>query len=201
MGDQPSITRRGVLVGAGAVAGMFAVGGAAYALEGEDRGLLRPPGAQDEAHFRATCLKCNRCETACPQHCLRTGVLEDGLSTGARPSWISIAAFATFAVSARTCARRVQSRARMIPRRSSASRSSTASAASHGPKAVARCASMHARTGPSRSTTRIDPLSTRRNATDAARARTHARRTATSRSPAAPTAASTCTQQGRRHRR
>ena len=43
MGDQPSITRRGVLVGAGAVAGMFAVGGAAYALEGEDRGLLRPP--------------------------------------------------------------------------------------------------------------------------------------------------------------
>ena len=79
MGDQPSITRRGVLVGAGAVAGVFAVGGVAYALEGEDRGLLRPPGAQDEAHFRATCLKCNRCETACPQHCLRTGVLEDGL--------------------------------------------------------------------------------------------------------------------------
>ena len=79
MGDQPSITRRGVLVGAGAVAGMFAVGGVAYALEGEDRGLLRPPGAQDEAHFRATCLKCNRCETACPQRCLRTGVLEDGV--------------------------------------------------------------------------------------------------------------------------
>ena len=79
MGDQPSITRRGVLVGAGAVASMLAVGGVAYALEGEDRGLLRPPGAQDEAHFRATCLKCNRCETACPQRCLRTGVLEDGV--------------------------------------------------------------------------------------------------------------------------
>ena len=43
MGDQPSITRRGVLVGAGAVAGVFAVGGVAYALEGEDRGLLRLP--------------------------------------------------------------------------------------------------------------------------------------------------------------
>ncbi len=38
MGDQPSITRRGVLVGAGAVAGVFAVGGVAYALEGEDQG-------------------------------------------------------------------------------------------------------------------------------------------------------------------
>lgn len=79
MGDHLSITRRGALAAAGAVASMFAVGGAAYALEGEDRGLLRPPGAQDEAHFRATCLKCNRCETACPQRCLRTGVLEDGV--------------------------------------------------------------------------------------------------------------------------
>ena len=48
MGDHLSITRRGVLAAAGAVASMFAVGGAAYALEGEDRGLLRPPGAQDE---------------------------------------------------------------------------------------------------------------------------------------------------------
>ena len=201
MGDQPSITRRGVLVGAGAVAGMFAVGGVAYALEGEDRGLLRPPGAQDEAHFRATCLKCIAAKrparsVACARASWRTACL-----TGARPSWIFIAAYATFAESAKTCARRVRSRARMIPRRSSASRSSTASAASHGPKAVARCALTHARTGPSRSTTRIDPLSTRRNAMDAARARTHARRTATSRSPAAPTAASTCAQQGRRHRR
>ena len=196
MGDQPSITRRGVLVGAGAVAGVFAVGGVAYALEGEDRGLLRPPGAQDEAHFRATCLKCNRCETACPQHCLRTGVLEDGLLNWRTPIMDFHRGVCDFCgICEDVCP------ARMIPRRSSASRSSTASAASHGPKAVARCALTHARTGPSRSTTRIDPLSTRRNATDAARARTHARRTATSRSPAAPTAASTCAQQGRRHRR
>lgn len=77
MGDQPSITRRGVLVGAGAVAGMFAVGGVAYALEGEDRGLLRPPGAQDEAHFRATCLKCNGAKpparsAVCARACSRT---------------------------------------------------------------------------------------------------------------------------------
>ncbi len=79
MGDQPCISRRGVLAGAGGVASMFAIGGAAYVLEGRDRGFLRPPGAQDEAHFRASCLKCNRCETACPRHCLRTGVLEDGI--------------------------------------------------------------------------------------------------------------------------
>ena len=196
MGDQPSITRRGVLVGAGAVAGMFAVGGAAYALEGEDRGLLRPPGAQDEAHFRATCLKCNRCETACPQHCLRTGVLEDGLLNWRTPIMDFHRGACDFCgVCEDVCP------ARMIPRRSSASRSSTASVALRGCRAAARFASIHARTGPSRSTTRIDPLSTRRNATDAARARTHARRTATSRSPAAPTAASTCAQQGRRHRR
>lgn len=72
------ITRRGLLAAGGAFASMFAVGGVAYALQG-DTELLRPPGAQDEAHFLTTCLKCNRCETACPQACLRTGVLEDGV--------------------------------------------------------------------------------------------------------------------------
>lgn len=201
MGDQPSITRRGVLVGAGAVAGMFAVGGVAYALEGEDRGLLRPPGAQDEARFRATCLKCNRCETACPQHCLRTGVLEDGVLNWRTPIMDFHRGVCDFCGVCKTCVRRVRLRARMILRRSSASRSWTASVASRGCRAAARCAPTHAPTGPSGSTTRIDPLSTRRNATDAARARTHARRTATSRSLAVPTAASTCAQQGRRHRR
>lgn len=72
------ITRRGLLVAAGSFASMFAVGGAAYALQGEGE-VLRPPGAQDQARFLATCLKCNRCQTACPQLCLRTGLLEDGV--------------------------------------------------------------------------------------------------------------------------
>ena len=74
-----SISRRGFVAGGCAFASMFAVGGAAYALSGDDSKPLRPPGAQDAAHFAATCLKCNRCESACPQQCLRTGVLEDGI--------------------------------------------------------------------------------------------------------------------------
>lgn len=74
-----SISRRGFVAGGAAFASMFCVGGAAYALSGDTPEPLRPPGAQDAAHFAATCLKCNRCETACPQQCLRTGVLEDGV--------------------------------------------------------------------------------------------------------------------------
>ena len=200
MGDQPSITRRGVLVGAGAVAGMFAVGGAAYALEGEDRGLLRPPGAQDEAHFRATCLKCNRCETACPQHCLRTGVLEDGLLNWRTPIMDFHRGVCDFCgICEDVCP-------------------AGSIAGAHDPAQVGvavvdreRCIAWAqggcqvcvdaCPYGAIALDDANDPLSTRRNATDAARARTHARRTATSRSPAAPTAASTCTQQGRRHRR
>ena len=199
MGDQPSITRRGVLVGAGAVAGMFAVGGVTYALEGEDRGLLRPPGAQDEAHFRATCLKCNRCETACPQRCLRTGMLEDGVLNWRTPIMDFHRGVCDFCgVCEDVCP-------------------AGSIAGAHDPAQVigiavvdrerciawlqGGCAPTHAPTGPSRSMMRIDPSSTGRNATDAVRARTHARRTATSRSPAAPTVASTCAKQGRRHRR
>ena len=63
-----SISRRGFVAGGCAFASMFAVGGAAYALSGDDLKPLRPPGAQDAAHFAATCLKCNRCESACPSN-------------------------------------------------------------------------------------------------------------------------------------
>lgn len=74
------ISRRALLAGGGAFASMFVLGGAAVALEGNTGdSLLRPPGAQDAARFYATCLKCNRCETVCPQHCIRTGILEDGI--------------------------------------------------------------------------------------------------------------------------
>lgn len=76
--ESGGVTRRGLLVAGGAFASMFAVGGVAYALQGDGE-LLRPPGAQDQERFLATCLKCNRCQTACPQTCLRTGVLEDGV--------------------------------------------------------------------------------------------------------------------------
>ena len=72
------LTRRGALAGCAGIAALFALGGAGKALAGQGE-LLRPPGAQDEDHFLATCLKCNRCQSICPQTCLRTAVLEDGL--------------------------------------------------------------------------------------------------------------------------
>lgn len=60
------------------VAASFAVGSAASALDGGAT-CLRPPSAEDEERFRSLCLKCDRCRSACPQGCVRTGTLEDGL--------------------------------------------------------------------------------------------------------------------------
>ena len=73
-----SLSRRSLVAGGALVAASFAVGGAATTL---DSGAtpLRPPSAQDEGRFRALCLKCGRCESVCPQRCIRTGLLEDGL--------------------------------------------------------------------------------------------------------------------------
>ncbi len=72
------ISRRGVIAGGAAIVSMFALGGAAYAI-GSDNEVLRPPGAQDSSRFLGACVKCERCIMECPQSCLRTGVLEDGL--------------------------------------------------------------------------------------------------------------------------
>ena len=79
------ITRRAFLAGGGAFASMLALGGVAHAAGAGTEELLRPPGAQDASRFTALCLKCNRCESACPQDCLRTGLLEDGLLSWRTP--------------------------------------------------------------------------------------------------------------------
>ncbi len=74
----PQLTRRVFIAGSALVAAQFALGGAAEALDGEET-PLRPPTAQDEERFLATCIKCGRCQSACPQLCIRTGLLEDGI--------------------------------------------------------------------------------------------------------------------------
>ncbi|WP_080800106.1 4Fe-4S dicluster domain-containing protein [Arabiibacter massiliensis] len=79
-----SLTRRSFLAGGALVAASFAVGGTAQALDGGDA-PLRPPSAEDEGLFQALCLKCDRCRSACPQGCIRTGVLEDGLLSWRTP--------------------------------------------------------------------------------------------------------------------
>lgn len=77
-GAGPAVSRRAFALGAAGVAGMFAVGGAGVALAG-DGSLLRPPGGQDEEAFIARCLKCDKCRSICPENCLTTCVLENGL--------------------------------------------------------------------------------------------------------------------------
>jgi len=73
-----SVSRRAFTAGVAGVAGLFALGGAAKALAGDDT-LLRPPGGQDEAAFIAACLKCDKCRSICPENCITICVLENGL--------------------------------------------------------------------------------------------------------------------------
>lgn len=77
-----SITRRSILAGAGAVAGMLALGGFSRAFAGEGA-PVRPPGGQDEAHLQALCVKCDRCRSACPRGCVVAASVSDGF-LGAR---------------------------------------------------------------------------------------------------------------------
>lgn len=72
------LTRRNLIEGAAAVVGLAAVGGAgvAFASEAEP---LRPPGAQDADHFVGSCIRCDRCRTACPTGVIGVAALEEGL--------------------------------------------------------------------------------------------------------------------------
>ena len=79
-----SKTRREFVVGACCVAGLVALGGVsrAYASDGE---LLRPPGGQDEERLRALCVKCDRCRSVCPQHCVEPVVVTEGFLEARTP--------------------------------------------------------------------------------------------------------------------
>lgn len=83
---KPTITRREAVAGCAGAAALFALGGASTALAGSNE-LLRPPSTDTEDHFLATCLKCGRCESICPQGSLRTAVLEDGLLNWRTPAF------------------------------------------------------------------------------------------------------------------
>ena len=73
----PNISRRTFVCGAGATAGLFALGGVAAASP-KNESLLRPPGGQDETLLFAACLRCDKCRSACPEGCISLGVVEDG---------------------------------------------------------------------------------------------------------------------------
>ena len=68
-------------LGAIAAAGV-AAGGIAVCFAGNGEGLLRPPGAANEADFRARCIKCGRCLEACPYQAIRMVKGPTGAETG-----------------------------------------------------------------------------------------------------------------------
>lgn len=77
-------TRRAFIGLAAATVACTAAGGTAYALgTGEDR--LRPPGAQDENHLVAACLKCDRCRSVCPTGVIDVASVDDGFLNARTP--------------------------------------------------------------------------------------------------------------------
>lgn len=60
------VTRRAVLLAAGQVGALFAVGGL-LKLNHRQAAFIRPPGTLDEDDFLARCVKCRRCIDVCPQ--------------------------------------------------------------------------------------------------------------------------------------
>ncbi|MDR3315577.1 MAG: 4Fe-4S dicluster domain-containing protein [Coriobacteriales bacterium] len=73
-----SVTRRNLLLGAAGALVMVGLGGAGRFAFGNTQ-LLRPPGSQGEDHFQATCIRCNRCVSACPRSALAVSGIEEGL--------------------------------------------------------------------------------------------------------------------------
>ncbi len=86
MSERPSVSRRAFVGFVAATAGCAAIGGAGVAFAGDGE-LLRPPGGQDEAAFRAACLKCDRCRSACPTGAISVASVGDGLLQARTPTF------------------------------------------------------------------------------------------------------------------
>ncbi len=73
-------TKRRLLEAAGGITLMGFLGGGAAALAKKNEPLLRPPGSRPESELLATCLRCDRCRSVCPQNVIRSADLGDGLT-------------------------------------------------------------------------------------------------------------------------
>jgi polyferredoxin len=71
--------RRDVVVAIGAGVGAAVLLGTGVARAVKRPGLVRPPGAQDEAEFLSRCLRCAECIKTCPTSGLQPTLLEAGL--------------------------------------------------------------------------------------------------------------------------
>ena len=82
--DASGLTRRDILLGCAGAVVLLGIGGAGRYAFANTR-LLRPPGGQDEEHFLATCIKCDRCRSACPRSVIMMANIEDGLINARTP--------------------------------------------------------------------------------------------------------------------
>lgn len=70
--------RREFCLGAASAAGLALLGSASL-VPSSGESLLRPPGGYSEERLIGACIRCDRCRSGCPRHCISLGVLEQGL--------------------------------------------------------------------------------------------------------------------------
>ncbi len=80
-----SVSRRGLIAGASAVAALAVVGGATKAFAGEGD-LIYPPGGGDGQPLWGSCIRCGRCVGACPTGAIAPGTLQDGVINARVPT-------------------------------------------------------------------------------------------------------------------
>lgn len=82
------ISRREALILAAYGLTVFALGGSVRFIDltKEGRGILRPPGALNEEHFRSLCLSCGKCQEVCPQEVIRPVKLTENIETVGSPT-------------------------------------------------------------------------------------------------------------------
>lgn len=72
--------------------------------QGEERPLLRPPGAQDEGDFQARCIRCQECVRACLTQCLEPAGKDYGAAKMWTPRFNPALAKCEFELCGRACA-------------------------------------------------------------------------------------------------
>lgn len=79
-----AMTRRSFVGVCASVAACAGIGGGVRLLGTNDT-LLRPPGAQNEDHLIAACVRCDRCRSVCPTGVIAVAHVEDGFVNARTP--------------------------------------------------------------------------------------------------------------------